>query len=33
MDEMQQLLETRDVVIRLERLIELMSAGRPRTVA
>jgi ATP-dependent Lon protease len=29
-EEQQQLLETSDVVIRLERLIELMSAGRPK---
>ncbi|MBX4910896.1 MULTISPECIES: LON peptidase substrate-binding domain-containing protein [Rhizobium] len=32
-EQKQQLLETRDVVTRLERLIELMSAGRPKAVA
>ncbi|OAV51859.1 endopeptidase La [Rhizobium sp. WYCCWR10014] len=32
-EEKQQLLETGDVVTRLERLIELMSAGRPKEVA
>lgn len=33
LEQKQQLLETRDVVTRLERLIELMSAGRPKAVA
>lgn len=32
-EQKQQLLETSDVVTRLERLIELMSAGRPKAVA
>ena len=32
-EQKQQLLETRDVVTRLKRLIELMSAGRPNAVA
>jgi uncharacterized protein len=32
-EQKQQLLETRDVVTRLERLIELMSTGRPKAVA
>jgi len=32
-EQKQQLLETRNVVTRLERLIELMSAGRPKAVA
>ncbi|BCH67937.1 MULTISPECIES: LON peptidase substrate-binding domain-containing protein [Rhizobium/Agrobacterium group] len=32
-DHKQQLLETRDVVTRLKRLIELMSAGRPKAIA
>lgn len=32
-EQKQQLLETRDVVTRLKRLIELMSAGRPKAVA
>ncbi|WP_272878900.1 LON peptidase substrate-binding domain-containing protein [Agrobacterium tumefaciens] len=32
-EQKQQLLETSDVVARLERLIELMSAGRPEAVA
>ncbi len=32
-EQRQQLLETSDVVTRLERLIELMSAGRPKAVA
>jgi ATP-dependent Lon protease len=32
-EEKQQLLETRDVVTRLEKLVELMSAGRPKAVA
>ncbi|MGR9431333.1 LON peptidase substrate-binding domain-containing protein [Rhizobium leguminosarum] len=33
LEEKQQLLETRDVVTRLKRLVELMSAGRPKAVA
>nr|WP_233284806.1 LON peptidase substrate-binding domain-containing protein [Agrobacterium tumefaciens] len=33
MEEKQQLLETRDVVARLERLINLMNAGRANAVA